>query len=223
MAKVQIVRQITGGTVTLKQTTIVQGPILKRLYFSIPKGKVGTLTARASGASGTFTMTGTHGLSTGDVVDVYDSSTGVALVRNVVVGTVDGASVPVTVASGSLPSLNAVCVVSKQVRAAVVFAPANILVIGIGVKPSGRYRGTASTPTPSVQFVNAAGSTKLAVLAGRLNPTNTLSTKPLIRNVEGGDIKPLNAISDVAAVWVSNPVPQQAITFQLGCLLDLGS
>lgn len=80
---------------------------------TVPAGAAGSLTTRTSDTAGTVTAaSGSHGVTTGEVVDLY--WTGGAR-RNVTVGTVSGTAVPVSGGTGTvLPTANTAVTVAKQ-------------------------------------------------------------------------------------------------------------
>lgn len=97
-------RTVSGGRGSASETVTVTGESAAYANPTIPKAWTGDLTTRASGTAGTITMTsGSHTITTASRIDIF-WDTGAAY--GATVGTVAGASVPFTLASGdALPTL----------------------------------------------------------------------------------------------------------------------
>jgi hypothetical protein len=87
-----------SANATITSTAVTPWEVL------VAAAKTGTLTTRSSGTAGTLTMGVSHGILTGDRLDIYwaDGSC-----RGATVGSVSGTSVPFTAATGdALPLVN---------------------------------------------------------------------------------------------------------------------
>lgn len=130
MAGIRISRVISGGGLTLAgeatrspdQVTAI-GPV------PLAVGKAGTLTTRTDANTGTITLAADHGITTGQIVDVY-WATGMKF--NVTVGTVSGTSVPIDLGSGDdLPSTSTAVVVAPRVEVTVSMVTAMAAVLAL--------------------------------------------------------------------------------------------
>jgi hypothetical protein len=93
MATITHAQSVSGGGVTIQTLPVVRtnsGSIA--LEDTLNAAKSGTLSTRTDDNTGTLTMAGGHGLTDGQVIDVYWSG---GVQRNVVVGTVATNSVPI--------------------------------------------------------------------------------------------------------------------------------
>jgi len=90
----------------------INAPRHEGIDEAVPVAKNGTLTTRSSGTAGTATMDSTsHGINTGDKLDLYwlDADGKQQMCRGATAGSVSGASVPFTGASGTaLPAASTV-------------------------------------------------------------------------------------------------------------------
>jgi hypothetical protein len=93
MATITHAQSVSGGGVTIQTLPVVRtnsGSIA--LEDTLDAAKSGTLSTRSDDNTGTLTMAGGHGLTDGQIIDVYWSG---GVQRNVVVGTVATNSVPI--------------------------------------------------------------------------------------------------------------------------------
>lgn len=88
---------IGGATGTFTETINVSGDSIERASPSIPAAKTGTLTVRTDADTGSLTMAASHGITTGQKLDVF-WATGSR--RNMTVGTVATNVVPIDGGSG---------------------------------------------------------------------------------------------------------------------------
>lgn len=114
------------------------------------QAKAGTLSARTGNTTGTLTLSTGHGITTGDVVDLYWSG---GFRYNVTVGTVSGNSVPLSDSGGgdNLPALNAAVTICKVKGLQADFDAARVQMLGI--KSANRTIVTLHTDAPSVSLV----------------------------------------------------------------------
>jgi hypothetical protein len=104
-----------GGNISQQFSRTADGGILRNV--AIPAAKAGQLTTRTDNDTGTLTMGAGHGITTGQIVDIYWNVGGVPGRRyGVTVGTVSGNSVPIDLGSGdNLPANNSAVTVSPQI------------------------------------------------------------------------------------------------------------
>jgi hypothetical protein len=101
---------------TLQQTQTLQGNIVDSVDTSVNIGTTGTLTVRTDNANGTLTLASGHGVSTGDIIDLFWTLGGVDYFRSsIIVGTVSGNSAPISSGSGNvLPAASTAIMVGKR-------------------------------------------------------------------------------------------------------------
>lgn len=151
MATVMHAQSISGGGVTIQPLPVARtnsGSIA--LEDTLNSAKTGTLTTRTDDNTGTLTMTAGHGITDGQIVDIYWSG---GVQRTVTVGTVSTNSVPFDLGIGdNLPiATTAVTVcVQKAINLAIDGDNTNILAVILEtVDKSLRTAG-------NVQFLDAA-------------------------------------------------------------------
>ncbi len=95
-----------GGVVHTRTKTIDADGLVTKGKPALAAAKIGALTTRTSSTVGTLTMAVSHGITTGQRLDIYWTEGGVkGHRRGVLVGTVAGNDVPFTVGAGdNLPS-----------------------------------------------------------------------------------------------------------------------
>lgn len=114
MATVEVSRTAKAGgkTFTNGGTTEVDGTLIKDP--SLPAAKTGTLSTRSSDTAGTLTMASGHGITDGDIIDIYWSG---GQCTSALVGTVATNSVPFTLATGDvLPAATTAITAMVQVE-----------------------------------------------------------------------------------------------------------
>lgn len=157
---------------------------------AIAAAKTGTLTTRTSDTAGTLTMSGGHGITDGDIIDIY-WSTGQAV--HCTVGTVSGNSVPFTLANGDvLPLANTAVTVMEQRVENVSFLAADVEALFLGAGPA----------ACSVTFLDASDAYvgSLRVLAG--TGTNGVNYRHRIWHADDGSDNPVT--DDVASIAVTH-------------------
>lgn len=87
--------QVLGMTFPCAVTVTADGAVLKNI--TVPAAKTGTLTTRTDADTGTLTMAGGHGITTGARLDLYWTG---GMRRGITVGTVASNSVPIDLGSG---------------------------------------------------------------------------------------------------------------------------
>jgi hypothetical protein len=130
MTSITLTQSISGGGVTIQTLPIIRtnsGPI--GLEDSLTAAKSGTLTTRTSDTVGTLTMAAGHGITTGQIIDIYWTG---GVQYGVTVGTVATNSVPISLGDGdNLPTAATVitAVVQKSINLAIDGDNADILAI----------------------------------------------------------------------------------------------
>ncbi len=97
MPRMTVSESTTLDGVTTPHTTYIDGDSVDKKNPTVAAAKSGTLSTRTDNDTGELTMSGGHGISTGDVIDVYWS--GGSRV-NMTVGTVAVNAVPIDGGSG---------------------------------------------------------------------------------------------------------------------------
>ena len=120
MASVTHAQSISGGGITIQPQPVIRtNSGIIGLLDTLDPAKTGTLSTRTSDTVGTLTMTTGHGITTGQIIDIYWSG-GVRF--GVTVGTVSVDSVPFSLGSGdNLPIATTAitAVVQKAINLAV--------------------------------------------------------------------------------------------------------
>lgn len=130
MTSITLTQSISGGGVTIQTLPIIRtnsGPI--GLEDTLTAAKSGTLTTRTSDTVGTLTMAAGHGITTGQIIDIYWTG---GVQYGVTVGTVATNSVPISLGDGdNLPTAATVitAVVQKSINLAIDGDNADILAI----------------------------------------------------------------------------------------------
>lgn len=126
--------------------------------LSIPAAKTGTLTTRTDNDTGTLTMSASHGIQTGDVIDLY-WATGARY--NVTVGTVSVNSVPIDGGTGdNLPSTStAVTAQVKQVQSLGSVTMNNVVAILVECpkRSTVTFRSSGATVELNIPFTGDTG------------------------------------------------------------------
>jgi len=120
---------VTGNNDTFTDLISVTGASIERTTPSIPAAKTGTLTTRTDANTGSLTMSASHGITDGQLLDVFWSS---GSRRGMTVGTVSTNVVPIDGGSGDdLPI--ATTAITAMVPVAVEFVVDGDTVLGFGV------------------------------------------------------------------------------------------
>lgn len=135
--------------------------------ISLAAAKTGTLSTRSDDNTGTLTMEGGHGITTGSRLDVY-WATGSR--RGVTVGTVSGTSVPIDLGSGdnlpaqstavtAMPSEEALAVTGNNAVAVAVNCPVGGTVVFAASNNSEIYARVQTSSVPSFVWTENDGGT----------------------------------------------------------------
>jgi hypothetical protein len=103
---------ISGGGLAIQSSVVRSGTASISLAETLPAAKAGTLSTRTNDTTGTLTMAGGHGITTGQIIDLYWAG---GMRYGVVVGTVATNSVPISGGAGdNLPIATTVITASVQ-------------------------------------------------------------------------------------------------------------
>ena len=177
MVTVTHAQSISGGGVTI-QTMPVQrtnsGPI--GLEDTLNTAKTGTLTTRTDNNTGTLTMTAGHGITTGQIVDIYWDG---GVQRTVTVGTVATNSVPIDGGIGdNLPSATTAVTVCVQKAINLAIDGDNTKILAVVLETVDKTLRTAA----NVQFLDAA--------ADVIAEIDLVANVPQVWDIEGGSSNP---------------------------------
>jgi hypothetical protein len=171
------IAQSVSGSVTIQTPPIIRtssAPI--GLEEPLSAAKSGTLTTRTDNNTGELTMSGGHGITTGQIIDIYWTG---GVQRSVTVGTVATNAVPIDSGIGdNLPA-------DETPITAVVQQPINCAIDGDNTKA---IAVVLTTTTPSlrtagnVQFLDAA--------ADVIAEIDLVTNVPQVWDIEGGSANP---------------------------------
>lgn len=124
--RIQVNADIGGATIA---GTITRTSDARQAFdVTLPAAKAGTLSTRTSDTAGTLTMGAGHGITTGIKIDIYWDG---GRAYNATVGTVDGNSVPFTLASGDvMPAQDTAITASAQTSIDLAVTGDNLAAIG---------------------------------------------------------------------------------------------
>jgi hypothetical protein len=177
MVTVTHAQSISGGGITIQTMPVTRtnsGPI--GLEDTLNTAKTGTLTTRTDNNTGTLTMTAGHGLTTGQIVDIYWSG---GVQRSVTVGTVATNSVPIELGIGdNLPSATTAVTVCVQKAINLAIDGDNTKIIAVVLETVDKTLRTAA----NVQFLDAA--------ADVIAEIDLVANVPQVWDIEGGSSNP---------------------------------
>lgn len=177
MGTVTHAQSISGGGVTIQTMPVTRtnsGSIA--LEDTLSAAKSGTLTTRTDNNTGTLTMANGHGITTGQIIDIYWSG---GVQRTVTVGTVATNEVPIDGGIGdNLPADETAitAVVQKAINLAIDGDNADI--IAIVLETVDKTIRTAA----NVQFLDAA--------ADVIAEIDLVTNVPQVWDIEGGSANP---------------------------------
>lgn len=167
---------VSGGGTSIQAVVTRTNSGVISLEDTLTAAKAGTLTTRTDDNTGTLTMTTGHGITTGQIVDIF-WSTGVQ--RTVTVGTVSVDSVPFDLGIGDvLPIATTAVTVCVQKSITLLIDGDNADIVAAVVTTIDTTLRTAA----NVQFKDAAGD----VIAEVDFTTNV----PQVWDIEGGSANP---------------------------------
>jgi len=177
MATVTHAQSVSGGGVTIQPLAITRtnsGAI--GLEETVNSTKTGTLSTRTDNTTGTLTMTGGHGITTGQTIDLYWSG---GVRYGVTVGTVATNSVPVSAGAGdNLPTATTAitAVVQQSVNLAIDGDETDILAIIF------ETTDTSIRTAAHIQFRDAA--------ADEIAEIDFVTNVPQVWDIAGGSANP---------------------------------
>lgn len=177
MVTITHAQSISGGGVTIQTMPVARtnsGPI--GLEDTLNAAKTGTLSTRTDNNTGTLTMDTGHGITTGQIIDIYWSG---GVQRTVTVGTVATNSVPIDGGIGdNLPSATTAitAVVQKAINLAI--DGDNTKIIAVVLETVDKTLRTAA----NVQFLDAA--------ADVIAEIDLVANVPQVWDIEGGSANP---------------------------------
>jgi hypothetical protein len=177
MTTITHAQSISGGGVTIQTLPVSRtnsGPI--GLEDTLSAAKSGTLTTRTDDNTGTLTMDSGHGLTTGQIVDIY-WTTGVQ--RTVTLGTVSTNSIPIDSGIGdNLPSASTAVTVCVQKSINLAIDGDNTDILAMVVETVDKTLRTAA----NVQFRDAASDVIAEI--------DLVTNVPQVWDIEGGSANP---------------------------------
>ena len=177
MASVTSATSVSGGGVSIKTLPVVRtnsGTIA--LEDTLSAAKTGALTTRTDDNTGTLTMAASHGITTGQIIDIYWAG---GVQRSVTVGTVSVNEVPIDGGIGdNLPvdETPITAVVQKSINLAIDGDSADI--IAVILETNDKSLRTAA----NVQFKDAA--------ADVIAEIDLVTNVPQVWDIEGGSANP---------------------------------
>lgn len=170
-------QSISGGSVTIQTQPVIRtnsGPI--GLEDTLSSAKSGTLTTRTDNNTGELTMAAGHGITTGQIIDIYWDG---GVQRSVTVGTVATNAVPIDGGIGdNLPADETAitAVVQKSINLAI--DGDNTDIIAIVLETTTKTLRTAG----NVQFLDAASDVIAEI--------DLVANVPQVWDIEGGSSNP---------------------------------
>lgn len=125
---------------------------------TLPAGSAGTLSTRTNDTDGTVTLTGSHGITDADVIDIHwvDAAGLNQVAYGATVGTVAAQDVPFTGASGTaLPAEDYVIVADEQIEILTPIDGDNLEMIGV----SPEFAQSSNTSGVRVDFQDSGDAT----------------------------------------------------------------
>jgi len=170
-------QSISGGGITIQPLPIQRtnsGTIA--LEDTLNTAKAGTLSTRTDNNTGTLTLESGHGITDGQIIDVYWSG---GVQRTVTVGTVSGTSVPIDGGIGdNLPTAatEITACVQKAINLAIDGDNADIVAVILETNDK------SLRTTANVQFLDAA--------ADVIAEIDLVANVPQVWDIEGGSANP---------------------------------
>ena len=177
MGTITHAQSISGGGVTIQPLAVVRtNSGMIALEDTLNAAKAGTLTTRTDDNTGTLTMTTGHGITTGQIVDIYWSG---GVQRTVTVGTVSVDSVPFDLSIGDVLPIATTAVtvcVHKSINLAIDGDNADI--VAVILETNDKSLRTAG----NVQFLDAASDVIAEI--------DLVANVPQVWDIEGGSANP---------------------------------
>jgi len=201
MSQITIGYSVNGGGLSIPRSVQREvdgqdsrGPI------TLAAGKAGTLSTRTDDNTGTLTLGGGHGITTGMIVDLYWTG---GMRYDVTVGTVSGNSVPFDLGAGdNLPIATTaiVCAPRTLINAAIDGDALAVLAVEVG------YTLPNSTGKGHVEFQDAADDT--------IAELDLVANSPQVFDVTGTGTNPFTG-DPITKIYASNGSSTEAATLKL--------
>ena len=170
-------QSISGGGITIQPLPIQRtnsGTIA--LEDTLNTAKAGTLSARTDNNTGTLTLGSGHGITDGQIIDVYWSG---GVQRTVTVGTVSGTSVPIDGGIGdNLPIATTAITACVQKAINLAIDGDNADIVAVILETNDKSLRTAA----NVQFLDSA--------ADVIAEIDLVANVPQVWDIEGGSSNP---------------------------------
>jgi len=177
MARITHTQSISSGELTIQPLAVVRensGSI--GLKDTLNTAKAGTLSTRTDNNTGTLTLGSGHGITDGQIIDVYWSG---GVQRTVTVGTVSGTSVPIDGGIGdNLPTATTAITACVQKAINLAIDGDNADLIAVILETTDTSLRTAA----NVQFLDAA--------ADVIAEIDLVANVPQVWDIEGGSANP---------------------------------
>jgi len=177
MATVTHAQSISGGGITIQTMPVTRtnsGTIA--LEDTLNTAKAGTLSTRTDNNTGTLTLGSGHGITDGQIIDVFWSG---GVQRTVTVGTVSGTSVPIDGGIGdNLPTATTAITACVQKAINLSIDGDNADILAVVLETVDKTLRTAA----NVQFLDAA--------ADVIAEIDLVANVPQVWDIEGGSANP---------------------------------
>jgi len=177
MARITHTQSISSGELTIQPLAVVRensGSI--GLKDTLNTAEAGTLSTRTDNNTGTLTLGSGHGITDGQIIDVYWSG---GVQRTVTVGTVSGTSVPIDGGIGdNLPTATTAITACVQKAINLAIDGDNADLIAVILETTDTSLRTAA----NVQFLDAA--------ADVIAEIDLVANVPQVWDIEGGSANP---------------------------------
>lgn len=177
MARVTLTQSVSSGEISIQPLAVVRensGSI--GLQDTLNTAKAGTLSTRTDNNTGTLTLGSGHGITDGQIIDVYWSG---GVQRTVTVGTVSGTSVPIDGGIGdNLPTATTAITACVQKAINLSVDGDNTKILAVILETVDKTLRTAA----NVQFLDAA--------ADVIAEVDLVANVPQVWDIEGGSSNP---------------------------------
>lgn len=170
MISAQIAKSVNVAGISFSENRAVAANFAIVHDLLVAGGKDGQLTTRTSNTVGTITAaSGTHGITTAQVVDLYWTG---GQRRGVIVGTVAGTSIPITGGLGdNLPAATTAVVVSPRTSLPAVVAGDNIAFFALYATNRGTFTFAGADNVEDIAYiVDDASVAQWRAGEGTVNP-----------------------------------------------------
>lgn len=177
MATITHAQSISGGGVTIQPLAVTRtNSGMIALEDTLNAAKAGVLTTRTDNNTGTLTLGSGHGITDGQIIDVFWSG---GVQRTVTVGTVSGTSVPIDGGIGdNLPIATTAITACVQKAINLAIDGDNADILAVVLETVDKSLRTAA----NVQFLDAA--------ADVIAEIDLVTNVPQVWDIEGGSANP---------------------------------